>query len=482
MPLDLGIRSRSNAKTLEHQSYILYVNTPLMYNINSINMDTTGPVDEIIHAATVISSTMPRIKVQNLLSHHRQQLQSALDSLQRVLRSRPSSDSNNQQGHAELEGSRSLSPVHPEQVDTLDSTNNGSSQHAINIRDNGREDPEPLQSGSPSQSQPPIEEKIKSDVENFMEKIKKQSEKIRSFTNKNERDAISQGEDWTGLDPRLVDIKLAARGSTLTAKFRAGLARYSFANDYLDWAEKHSEKPRHEFLNKETKDADNRGSGCVSKYLDEIGQNTEEARKAIQYGLKYHSIEYIYGSCGVCAFLFFVFAAFRGLTYGHLQLLAASIRKSEWSAFSEAKAHWVSNCLSIYVENCTTYRYRQSGQKRSFEPECLEQRQNKRTELDFTSTFTIETREQSEAREASLSLTEVGPPHGNDETTLSSELQFGFDPFEWDWAFLLQIPDTTSEPPLDISGHSNSNPDMSRTGGAVSPLSQFNPLVPQTLS
>jgi hypothetical protein len=273
------------------------------------------------------------------------------------------SHSNTRQPDTELEGPASSSSFHPEQIDALDSTTNESNQQAKNIQNNDREALEPLlpahtphqRSTSPNTSQSPIEETIESDVKNLMKKLQDQSKKICSFTNQKEHDAISQGQDWTGLDPRLVDIKLVTRGSSLIAKFRAGLARYSFASDFLYWAEKRTQKPRHEFLNKETKDADNRGSGYVSKYLDEIGQNTEMAQKAIQYGLKYHSFEYIYGSCGVSTFLFFVFTAFRQLPYGHLQSLAASIRASEWSTFAEAKTPWISECLSIYVKNCSKY-------------------------------------------------------------------------------------------------------------------------------
>lgn len=332
-------------------------------------MDTTGPVDEIIHAATIISSTVARINIQNLLSHQRQQLQSALDSLERALQSPMPSHGNIRKPDTELQGPSSSSSFHSEHIDTLDSTTNENSQQAKNNQNNDREALETLspaqtphqQSPSPNMSQSPIEETVEPDVKLLMTKLQKQSKKIRSFINQNEHDALSQGQDWTGLDPRLVDIKLVTRGgSSLTAKFRAGLARYSFASDYLDWAQKRTEKPRHELLIKKAKDADNRGSGYVSKYLDEIGQNTEVAQKAIQYGLKYCSFEYIYGSCGVSAFLFFVFAAFRHMPYGHLQSLATSIRASEWSTLAKAKAPWISECLSIYVKNCSKYyRYEQ---------------------------------------------------------------------------------------------------------------------------
>lgn len=145
---------------------------------------------------------MPKIKVQNLLSHHRQQLQSALNSLERALRCRLSSDSDTHQSAIKLEVSRSLSSIDPKQLDTLNSINNRSSQQANNIQHNGRNFPESLplarslhpQSRLETLSQSRIEE-IKSEVKKFIEKLQKQSKEIHSFTNKEGHNAISQGKD-----------------------------------------------------------------------------------------------------------------------------------------------------------------------------------------------------------------------------------------------------------------------------------------------
>lgn len=96
-------------------------------------------------------------------------------------------------------------------------------------------------------------------------------------------------------------------------------------------------------------------------------------------------------------------------------------------------------------------------------------------ELAFPANATIETTETSEAQDVSLGHAEMDPPQGRDETTLSSDLsQFVFDPFEWDWAFLLQ---PTSELPPEFVGQGNGNPNVSGNGDIVASLPRFNPPV-----
>lgn len=152
----------------------------------------------------------------------------------------------------------------------------------------------------------------------------------------------------------MIDIKLSERNVTPSQKFRGWLGRYQYAEDFLKWAEKMHKKPRTAFLILDPKDADNRGKGQIKRYLTAIHRQDEKHHRAIQYGLKYHAFEHIYGHPGVSAILCQVFTLFRNLSYQHFKSLAEAIHQSpEWSGLTEQKVNWLSKCRSSYYEDCS---------------------------------------------------------------------------------------------------------------------------------
>lgn len=88
-----------------------------------------------------------------------------------------------------------------------------------------------------------------------------------------------------------MDIDFAERRTLMTVKFRGWLGRYSFAEDYLAWAENAYNLPRGKFLSLDEKGADKRGKGYISEYVSLFDLPKERTYKAIRYGLKYISFE-----------------------------------------------------------------------------------------------------------------------------------------------------------------------------------------------
>ncbi|KAI3139154.1 hypothetical protein CBS147326_2832 [Penicillium roqueforti] len=222
----------------------------------------------------------------------------------------------------------------------------------------------------------------------FMSKLERQQKAIETFVKLNEDDAISINQGWMHEDPLDIDIELSDRHISPPQKLRGLLARYIRAGDYLIWAEARYGRPCKEFLIFDQKEADNKRQGHVSEYLSVNNfdpSRVEKIRKSIKHGLKYHSFEYTYGSSGAFAFLSQVHCAFRDLPYGHLSSLAEAIKKSKiWSQLAINKADWISNCRSIYSEECVKYRER--GRKRSPEPaDPAQQRPSKRVQPTTTS-------------------------------------------------------------------------------------------------
>lgn len=320
-------------------------------------------VDKIVHAATIISSTIPSIEPQSLLSHHRKLLQAALVSLEQALQSQKSDriNAHSQNEHSENPDSPDITHAQAPQPragdfqEVLRSPDAGQVEVAESLASACSQSPRSdVVSLEPTQAQ--NEQTSESDVEILMAKLEKNQKVIQSFTNKKHDDAISREKSWTGLDPRHVDIKLGKRGCSSTEKFRAWLARYSFADEYLTWAQETFGGSRHQYLILNAKDAGNRGKGGishVSDFMSSLSFNDESTRKAIQYGLKYHSFEHMYQCQGVSAFLFYVFTSFRQLPYASMQDLKEAIRQSKtWSTLAEQKADWIVQCLLIYNEDC----------------------------------------------------------------------------------------------------------------------------------
>lgn len=310
-------------------------------------METMCPIDKVVRAAGVISSTIAGIETQELLYHHRQTLQIAFDNLGQILSSSTQDTLLSAQPQIQ-----STEPLSPTQESNQQASNHDHNQETSKTMPSA---PSP-QPPAPGDASALPQEKQDDKVSNLMDNLRRHSKEIHAFTDKEEAHAVFSNKQWTQRDPRHVDIKLTKRNRTWTQKFRCWLARYSFADEYLTWAQNTYGKPREEFLILTAEDADNRGKGHVTEFLGSVHDKDESIRKEIQYGLKYHSFEHIYKSRGVSVVLFGVSFAFRQITYPHMKLLAKSIGEdSTWSDLAKRKADWLSQCLLIYNEDYGTF-------------------------------------------------------------------------------------------------------------------------------
>lgn len=155
------------------------------------------------------------------------------------------------------------------------------------------------------------------------------------------------------MDPFEVDIQLSLRGSSTAQKFRTFLARYIFAEKYLDWAESTYKKPRGSFLRLNAREAASKQISHISEYLEAIDRPDTRSKRSVEHGLNLHSFAHIYEHCGAFSFLFYVHTQFRELKYESLELLAQRIDESStWSTFAVEKKEWFSKCVSLYKMDC----------------------------------------------------------------------------------------------------------------------------------
>lgn len=347
---------------------------------------------------------MSKVNPQDLLPHHRRELQLALQNIERTLSSPPPSSTKH---HGSPSAAGSL--LHPFETPVLSPpevclpANESQAQQYeaddVNVPTAGSSNVQitPSTQEGEDRSPPPLPAKLDG-VSQFMKSLKCRSKKIRSFAEKNAEEAISRHSNWSEEDPRIVDIDISERRASPNEKFRGWLGRCSLAKDYLAWAESTYKLPRDEFLILDEKDADKRRQGHISEYVSLINLPKEKTHKAIRFGLKYISFEHLYGNTGVSAFLCHMFTAFRDLPYAQFNSLAKAIRESaEWSEMAKNKADWLSQCRLIYNEDSgrsnpvqrkpeaylfkVHYRMQVRGRKRPLEVNwTAEQSQHKRKE------------------------------------------------------------------------------------------------------
>ncbi|PTU22235.1 hypothetical protein P175DRAFT_0125946 [Aspergillus ochraceoroseus IBT 24754] len=218
---------------------------------------------EILDAAQFISVNLPNLVIHTLPHYERQQIQVAINTLGRTLNSPISSNQLPTSEHR---------PEHQPEHQPHDSD-------LSHCDDNG---------GS----------LIAPEVVSFMENLQRKSKMIHSFVKKTEKNAISKNHDWTCDDPRNVDIALSERRATVSQKFRGWLGRYSWAEDYMTWAQTTYNCSRSSLLNLDARNTERKSQGHITEYLSVMSQG-EKTRKSIQHGLKYHAFENIYGDHGV---------------------------------------------------------------------------------------------------------------------------------------------------------------------------------------
>ncbi|CAI7623074.1 unnamed protein product [Penicillium manginii] len=311
-------------------------------------------IDNILHAASVISTNLSTVDPQDLLPHHRCGLQSAFQILEQTLSS-PSLHPRQHDEHASLNSMpcppEAPAPSYPGVcLPTSESQRQHDDSHVPIVQTLNISGPEVTpsnQNGVNQQLQQSPKEQ--DEVSSFMEILQRGSKKIHAFAKRDVGEALSRDSNWTEQDPRLVDIDLSERHTSTTRKFRGWLGRYSLAEDYLAWVQSTYKRPRNSFLNLNEKDADKKGQGHIAEYLSLVDLPKGKSHKAIRIGLKYISFEQVYDNPGVSVLLCHLFTAFRDFPYSQFRSLADAIQRSEeWSNLARTKADWICQCRSIY--------------------------------------------------------------------------------------------------------------------------------------
>ena len=334
---------------------------------------TMCAVNDTLSAALLLSSNLPNVNVQDLLPH-REELQSTLSILQQTLNSLSIIDRSEvtirvAAAEAQHPQSSTISSHTPalmgdgeRRVDDVGAPDADlSNLSAISTETNRNVVDLSLMASLPTDNN-----EMEQKVSLFMISLEKLSGKIHQFLDQDTVASVSTSTSWMSQDPRLVDISLdEKRSQSPTVRFRGWMARHSFADEYLTWAAENYKRKRTAFMSFDQQDADKRGQGHIIDYLTSIGitdgKTAQKTRKAIRYGLKYHSFEHLYGSPGVSAFLCQRFTSFRDLPIRCMKLLAESIRKSpKWSSLAKNKSDWISQCHCIYNNDLRKARHTNS--------------------------------------------------------------------------------------------------------------------------
>ncbi|OQE67171.1 hypothetical protein PENNAL_c0178G07858 [Penicillium nalgiovense] len=338
-------------------------------------------MDKIVDAATFLTENLHGTNTQELLYYHRQELQLAFDSLEKILGSPVSQQ-------VQPSPSPNRGGTHSYRITTTNAQHRPWARDVLSSVPPQLHHPQPC---SPARSEACLEpsfiqaqderveainpldhpQKTSDKISEFMRGLESQSQAIHHFLNLTEYEATARDNNWTGDDFFMIDIELSESRVTIYQKFRGWLARYLYAERYLTWAETTYSQPRTKFLVLNEKDFENRTKGRIKEYLIKINRNDEKNHRAIKYGVKYHSFGEIYGSHDVCAILSQVFSKFRNLSYRNFHSLAEEIHNSsKWSSLAREKANWLSMCLSIYSQERVEYEQK-CGRKHSVTTEEL---------------------------------------------------------------------------------------------------------------
>lgn len=317
-------------------------------------------IDEVLRAATIISTSLPTLASEEL-QHHLEELRSAFDSLNGVFRSATppantsSLNTRNQdetsdvpqdetpQNHNFRNDHRDIEIIRCDDIARRNPPQESRREDLAQERSMPKEIP-------PKSRKTPSQDTYLNAIMNILGKFK---DEILSFVNKDAETAVLYLENWTDMDPFEVDIQLSLRGSSTAQRFRTFLARYIFAEKYLDWAVSKYQKPRDSFLRLDARAAASKQISYVSEYLEAIERPDKRNKRSVEHGLKLHSFAHIYAHSGAFAFLFYVHTQFRELKCESLEMLVWRIKLSSiWSTLATEKKGWFSDCVSLYKMDC----------------------------------------------------------------------------------------------------------------------------------
>ena len=182
--------------------------------------------------------------------------------------------------------------------------------------------------------------------------LDKDQDKIQKYLNKSKVDAIEGKSSWTQEDPRVVDLQIGKKQTSLNLKFRKVLSRRSLAQEYDRWELEKYQTSRISQLVKDLSDSKERADGHIKEYVDANAhrfKNRDLAQQGIQCGIRLLVFERLLGESGSSAILCFSFYRFRSLNFPELDCLGQEVRETPWIwDLVKNKSGWLGSCQTYY--------------------------------------------------------------------------------------------------------------------------------------
>ena len=186
----------------------------------------------------------------------------------------------------------------------------------------------------------------------LIQAFNKDQDKIQKYLNKSKVAAIEGKSAWTQEDPRIVDLQIGKKQTSLNLKFRKVLSRRSLTQEYDRWELETYQTSRINQLVENLSDSKERADGRIKEYVDANThrfKNRDLAQHGIQCGIRLLVFERLLGESGSSAILCFSFHRFRSLNFPELNCLGQEVRKSPWIwDLAKEKSCWLGSCQTYY--------------------------------------------------------------------------------------------------------------------------------------
>jgi len=186
----------------------------------------------------------------------------------------------------------------------------------------------------------------------LIQALNKDQGKIQKYLDKSKVAAIEGKSSWTQEDPRVVDLQIGRKQTSLNFKFRRLLSRRSLTQEYDRWELQTYQTSRINQLVENLSDSKERADGHIKEYVDANAnrfKNRDLAQHGIQCGIRLLVFERLLGESGSSAILCFSFHRFRSLNLPELECLRQEVRDTPWIwRLAKEKSSWLGNCQIYY--------------------------------------------------------------------------------------------------------------------------------------
>ena len=186
----------------------------------------------------------------------------------------------------------------------------------------------------------------------LIQALNKDQDKIQKYLNKPKVTAIEGKSSWTQEDPRIVDLQIGRKQTSLNLKFRKVLSQRSLTQEYDRWELETYQTSRIDQLMENLSVSKERADGRIKEYVDANAhqfKNRELAQQGIQCGIRLLVFERLFGEFGSSAILCFSFHRFRSLKFRELDCLKHEVRKTSWIwDLAKEKSGWLGSCQTYY--------------------------------------------------------------------------------------------------------------------------------------